>query len=119
VYLDGIVLKRSWAGEVSNVSVLVAIGVNREGYRRILGICEGAQEDKTRWSNFLHHLKERGIRGVRLFITDACMGLVESLGHETIPEQLVLARSTNQAIWKDFLSKASAGETPVNNYYSL
>ena len=36
VYLDGIVLKRSWAGEVSNVSVLVAIGVNSEGYRKIL-----------------------------------------------------------------------------------
>ncbi len=85
VYLDGIVLKRSWAGEVSNVSVLVAIGVNRDGYRRILGICEGAKEDKAGWSNFLHHLKERGLRGVRLFITDACMGLVESLG-EFYPE---------------------------------
>jgi transposase-like protein len=85
VYLDGIVLKRSWAGEVSNVSVLVAIGVNREGYRRILGICEGAKEDKAGWSNFLHHLKERGLKGVRLFITDACMGLVESLG-EFYPE---------------------------------
>jgi len=85
VYLDGIVLKRSWAGEVSNVSVLVAIGVNREGYRRIMGICEGAKEDKAGWSNFLHHLKERGLRGVRLFITDACMGLVESLG-EFYPE---------------------------------
>ena len=36
VYLDGIVLKRSWAGEVTNVSVLVAIGVSRKGYRKIL-----------------------------------------------------------------------------------
>lgn len=35
VYLDGIVLKRSWAGEVRNVSLLVAIGVNSEGYREI------------------------------------------------------------------------------------
>jgi len=85
VYLDGIVLKRSWAGEVSNVSVLVAIGVTHEGYRKILGICEGAKEDKAGWSNFLHHLKERGLTGVRLFITDACMGLVESLG-EFYPE---------------------------------
>ena len=41
VYLDGIVLKRSWAGEVRNVSLLVAIGVNERGYRQILGICEG------------------------------------------------------------------------------
>ena len=50
VYLDGIVLKRSWAGEVRNVSLLVAIGVNERGYREILGICEGAKEDKTGWS---------------------------------------------------------------------
>ena len=44
VYLDGIVLKRSWAGEVRSVSLLVAIGVNESGYREILGICEGAKE---------------------------------------------------------------------------
>lgn len=50
LYLDGIVLKRSWAGEVRNVSLLVAIGVNAEGYREILGICEGAKEDKKGWS---------------------------------------------------------------------
>src|SRR5262249_43181015 len=49
VYLDGIVLKRSWAGEVRNVSLLVAIGVNDNGYREILGICEGAKEDKAGW----------------------------------------------------------------------
>jgi hypothetical protein len=44
---DGIVLKRSWTGEVRNVSLRVAIGVNERGYREILGICEGAKEDKT------------------------------------------------------------------------
>jgi transposase-like protein len=63
VYLDGIVLKRSWAGEVRNVSLLVAIGVNGEGYREILGICEGAKEDKAGWSAFIKHLKERGLKG--------------------------------------------------------
>ena len=79
VHLDGIVLKRSWGGEVSNVSVLVAIGVNSHGYRKILGVCEGAKEDKAGWSSFLRHLKQRGLTGVRLFVTDACLGLVESL----------------------------------------
>jgi len=79
VYLDGVVLKRSWAGEVSNVSVLVAIGVNASGYRKILGVAEGAKEDKAGWSSFLRHLKERGLAGVRLFTTDACLGLVESI----------------------------------------
>ena len=79
VYLDGIVLKRSWAGEITNVSVLVAIGVNDQGFREVLGVAEGAREDKAGWSSFLQYLKKRGLKGVRLFITDACMGLVESL----------------------------------------
>jgi putative transposase len=78
VYLDGIVMKRSWAGEVRNVSLLVAIAVNSEGYREILGIVEGAKEDKAGWSGFLKHLKERGLKGVRLIISDACIGLAES-----------------------------------------
>lgn len=47
VYLDGIVLKRCWAGEVRNVSLLVAVGVNDAGFRDILGIVEGAKEDKA------------------------------------------------------------------------
>jgi putative transposase len=85
VYLDGIVLKRSWAGEVRNVSLLVAVGVNQEGYRDILGICEGAKEDKKGWSAFLKHLKERGLSGVELVVSDACLGLVESLA-EVYPE---------------------------------
>jgi transposase-like protein len=46
VWLDGIWLKRSWGGEVRNVSVLVAIGVNSEGCREVLGVMEGAKEDK-------------------------------------------------------------------------
>jgi len=72
------VLKRSWAGEVRNVSLLVAISVNHEGYRQILGIVEGAKEDKAGWSAFLGHLKGRGLKGVELIVSDACMGLVES-----------------------------------------
>ena len=80
VYLDGIALKRSWGGEVRNVSVLVAVGVNKEGYREILGVAEGAKEDKASWSGFLRHLKERGLKGVELVTSDKCLGLVESLG---------------------------------------
>jgi putative transposase len=77
--MDGIVFKRSWAGEIKNVSVLVAIGVDEKGYRRILGVAEGHKEDKAGWSSFLAHLKQRGLGGVRLIISDACLGLVESV----------------------------------------
>ena len=85
VYLDGIWLKRSWGGEVRNVAVLVAIGVDAEGYREMLGVCEGVKEDKESWRNFLRHLKERGLKGVKLVISDKCLGLVEALG-EFYPE---------------------------------
>ena len=81
VYLDGIWLKRSWGGEVRNISVLIAIGVNSEGFREILGVAEGAKEDKESWQGFLRYLKDRGLAGVRLFISDKSLGLVESLAH--------------------------------------
>ena len=82
LYLDGIVMKRSWAGEVRNVSLCA---VSAEGFREILGICEGAKEDKSGWSTFLRHLVDRGLKGVQLIISDACRGLVESAA-EYLPE---------------------------------
>ena len=85
LYLDGIVMKRSWAGEVRNVSLLVASAVNAEGFREILGICEGAKEDKSGWSAFLRYLVDRGLKGVQLIISDACRGLTESTA-EYLPE---------------------------------
>jgi putative transposase len=85
VYLDGIVLKRSWAGEIRNVSVLVAIGVSDKGHRKILGVVEGAKEDKAGWTDFLRHLKQRGLNGIKLIISDACIGLIESV-EEFYPE---------------------------------
>ena len=85
IYLDGLWLKRSWGGEVKNVSVLVAIGVNQDGFRDILGVAEGGKEDAESWRNFLRSLKERGLSGVRLVISDKCLGLVEALG-EFFPE---------------------------------
>ena len=80
VYLDGIVLKRTWAEQVRNISVLVAIGVDAEGYRQVLGVREGTKEDKAGWSGFLRHLKKRGLKNVELVISDACLGLAESIG---------------------------------------
>jgi len=79
VYLDGISLKRTWGGEVRNVAVLVAVGVGADGYRDILGIAEGCKEDKAGWSGFLAYLKQRGLRCPELFISDKCLGLIESL----------------------------------------
>jgi len=85
VYLDGVILKRSWAGEVRKVSVLIAIGVASDGFRQILGVAEGEKEDLEGWRGFLRHLKDRGLSGVRLIISDACRGLIEAAG-EVFPK---------------------------------
>lgn len=85
VYLDGIWLKRSWGGEVKNVAVLVAVGVDADGYREMLGVCEGAKEDLESWRTFLRHLKARGLKGVKLVVSDKCLGLVQAVA-EFYPE---------------------------------
>jgi transposase-like protein len=80
LYLDGMYLKRNWGGEVHNIAILVAVGVDKDGFRDIVGICEGTKEDKESWRNFLRHLKERGLNTVQLVVSDKCLGLVEILG---------------------------------------
>ena len=83
--MDGVYLKRSWGDEIQNVSVLVAIGVDQNGYREILGAAEGMKEDYESWRTFLLWLKERGLKGVRLFIGDKNLGMLETIG-EIFPE---------------------------------
>ena len=85
VFLDGLVLKRSWGEEIKNDSVLAAIGVGADEFRRILGVVEGHKEDKAGWLEFLKHLKARGLAGVQLIISDAFLGLVEVLA-EVFPD---------------------------------
>lgn len=84
VYLDGIYLKRNWGGEYENVAILVAMAVNQDGFREVIGSAEGMKEDRDSWQNFLKSLKERGLDGTQLFIGDRCLGLLEAV-HEVFP----------------------------------
>lgn len=77
--------ERSGAGKVRNVSHLVAADVTTEGYRDILGIVEGAKDDKSGRSMFLRGLADRGLSGVQRTVSDACRGLVESAA-EVMPK---------------------------------
>ncbi len=56
------------------MSVLVAIDVCRDDYRQVLGVCEEVKEDKASWQKFLRRLKDRGLKGVDLLISDKCPG---------------------------------------------
>ena len=79
VYLDGIYLKRNWGGSYENVAILVAMAVNEDGQREVIGAVEGMKEDTASWKEFLKSLKERGLTGPQLFIGDKNFGLVEAI----------------------------------------
>ena len=79
VYLDGIWLKRNWGGDYQNVSILVAIAVDQDGFREIIGAAEGNKEDKDSWLEFLRSLTTRGVDGTQLFVGDKCIGLVDAI----------------------------------------
>lgn len=84
VYVDGIYLKRNWGGEYENVAILIAMAVNEDGYREVIGAAEGMKEDKASWLEFMKSLKQRGLEGAQLFIGDRCLGLLESV-NEVFP----------------------------------
>ena len=79
VFVDGIFLKRCWGGEYENVSIFIAIGVNEDGSREVIGAAEGMKEDKESWLNFFQWLKSRGLTGVQLIIGDKSLGMLESI----------------------------------------
>ena len=83
--VDGIYLKRSWGGSYENVAVMVAIGVNDDGYREVIGAAEGFAESAECWREFLSWLKSRGLHGVRMFTGDKAAGMVGSIA-EVFPD---------------------------------
>ena len=85
VFIDGIYLKRSWGGEFENVAILVAIAVNQDGYREVIGAAEGMKEDKESWKSFLVSLRNRGLKGVQLVVGDKCQAMCDSVT-EVFPE---------------------------------
>ena len=70
LYLDATYLKARWAGAVRDVALLVAVGVSDEGYREVLAVEAAAGERSETWRGLLQGLVERGLRGVKLVISD-------------------------------------------------
>ncbi|MGO8831596.1 MAG: IS256 family transposase, partial [Roseiarcus sp.] len=75
VWLDATYLKVRRGGRIVSVAVVIAIGVNGDGRREVLGLDICASEAETFWSEFLRKLARRGLRGVKLIISDAHEGL--------------------------------------------
>jgi transposase-like protein len=75
IWLDATYLKVREAGRIVSVAVTIATGVNADGRREVLGLAIGASEAETFWTEFLRGLARRGLRGVKLVISDAHSGL--------------------------------------------
>jgi len=75
VWLDATYVKVRQAGRIVSVAVIIAVGVNGDGRREVLGMDIGPSEAETFWTEFLRKLARRGLRGVKLVISDAHEGL--------------------------------------------
>jgi transposase-like protein len=79
VWVDALTIKVREAGRTVNVHALIAVGVNGDGQREVLGLDVASQEDGAGWLGFLRGLTARGLSGGRLVISDAHRGLVDAI----------------------------------------
>jgi putative transposase len=75
LWIDATYVKVRESGRIVSVAVIVAVGVNSDGRREVLGMSIGPSEAETFWTAFLRQLARRGLRGVKLVISDAHEGL--------------------------------------------
>jgi transposase-like protein len=80
VWLDAMQIKTREAGHIVKVATVIATAVSSEGRREIIGIDVFTSEGEAAWTDFLRGLKERGLNGVKLVISDANQGLVNAIG---------------------------------------
>jgi transposase-like protein len=79
LWLDALVMKCREGGRIVNVACLVAVGVNEDGRREILGLDVVTAEDGAGWLAFLRGLRARGLKGVKLVVSDAHPGLRDAI----------------------------------------
>jgi transposase-like protein len=75
LWIDATYLKVRRGGRIVSVAVIIAIGVNTDGRREVLGLEIGTSEAEPIWTEFLRKLTRRGLRGVKLIISDAHEGI--------------------------------------------
>ena len=75
LWIDATYVKVRQAGRIVSVAVIVAVGVNGDGRRAVLGMAIGPSEAEPFWTDFLRKLTRRGLRGVKLAVSDAHEGI--------------------------------------------
>ena len=79
LWLDATYVKARRDGRIVSVAVIVAVGVNSDGRREVLGLAIGTSEAEVFWTDFLRKLARRGLRGVKLVVSDAHEGLTAAV----------------------------------------
>jgi transposase-like protein len=75
IWIDATYLKVRRGGRIVSVAVIIAVGVNSDGRREVLGMEVGTSEAEPIWTEFLRKLTRRGLRGVKLVVSDAHEGI--------------------------------------------
>ena len=123
LWIDATYVKVRQAGRIVSVAVIVAVGVNTDGKREVLGMDIGASEAETFWTEFLRKLARRGLRGVKLVISDAHEGIKAAVSKllcsswqrcrvHFMRNALAHAGKSGRRVVSAFIATAFAQETP-------
>ena len=123
IWIDATYLKVRRGGRIVSVAVIIAVGVNGDGRREVLGMEIGASEAEAIWTEFLRKLTRRGLRGVKLVVSDAHEGIKAAVSKVLCATwqrcrvhfmRNVLAHSgkSGRRVVSAFIATAFAQETP-------
>ena len=123
VWIDATYLKVRRGGRIVSVAVIIAVGVNSDGRREVLGMEIGASESEPIWREFLRKLTRRGLRGVKLVVSDAHEGLKAAVAKvlsaswqrcrvHFMRNVLAHAGKSGRRVVSAFIATAFAQETP-------
>lgn len=107
VWMDGIVFKVIQSGKVINKTIYLAVGLNREGYKELLGMWLGHNESAAFWQGVLTDLKARGVEDILVTVTDNLNGFTQAIKNvfPTADTQICVVHqirnSARYVVWKD------------------
>src|SRR4051812_33167949 len=102
LWIDAAYLKVRRVGRIVSVAVIIAVGVDTDGRREVLGMEIGTSEAEPIWTEFLRKLTRRGVRGVKLVVSDA-RGLMIRKRRTELRDTIVVAQQLygSSATWKE------------------
>src|SRR5207247_2120379 len=123
IWIDATYLKVRRGGRIVSVAVIIAVGVNSDGRREVLGMAVGTSEAEAIWTEFLRKLTRRGLRGVKLVISDAHEGIKAAVSKvlsatwqrcrvHFMRTVLAYAGKNGRRVVAAFIATAFAQETP-------